>query len=54
MIKVQQSDGLGKLFKVTYGLQVKNRLTYEQACSEIGSRILHNLAYKGIVDNEGL
>lgn len=54
MIKVEQSDGLGKLFKVTYSQQVKNHLTYDQACSAIGACILHMLVCNGTVDNEGL
>lgn len=38
-------------FRVTYGLQVKSRLTYEQAAHELGECIFHALACEGKLDN---
>lgn len=54
MITVQQSEAKGKLFTVTYGLQVETDLTYIQACSEIGQCLLHYLCCEDIADNSGL
>lgn len=31
-------------FTVTYGLEVKERLSYSKACSALGSAIMHALA----------
>ena len=53
-ITVYQSAGKKKLFKIVYGLQVRDDLTYAQCCAELGSCILHNLCCEGIASNEGL
>lgn len=37
----------GKKFRVTYGAQVKENLTYAQAAKELGECILHALACEG-------
>lgn len=42
-----------KLFKLTYGLQVKNRLTYAEACKALGMAILHKACCEGMASNEG-
>lgn len=48
-IKLEQT---GKdSFTVTYGLQVKQRLTYGQAATELGACIMHALACDGKLDN---
>lgn len=52
-VKLEQSDARGKLFRVTYGLQVKQYLTYAQACEELGACLLHQLACDGLIDNDG-
>lgn len=38
-------------FRVTYGKEVKDRLTYAQACAALGQSQLHWLACEGHVDN---
>lgn len=53
LIQVDQSESGDRLFRVTYGLQVKTGLTYEQACREIGIAILHYQCCEGIASNEG-
>jgi hypothetical protein len=45
-------DQVGKdNFIVTYGLQVKDHLTYSQAAKELGCCIMHSLACEGELDN---
>ena len=51
-IKVEQSESTKGRFKVTYGLQVKNDLTYSEAAQELGFCIFHNLACESKLDNE--
>lgn len=53
MITVEQSAARGKHFRVTYGLQQHDGLTYTEACKEIGQCILHHLCCEGIASNEG-
>lgn len=48
-IKLEQT-GIDS-FTVTYGLQVKRKLTYGQAATELGSCIMHKLACDGLLDN---
>ena len=38
-------------FKVVYGSQSGNGLTYEKAASELGCAIMHALACEGKLDN---
>lgn len=38
-------------FTVVYGLQVRDGLTYDDACAELGMAIMHALACNGKVDN---
>lgn len=38
-------------FAVTYGLQVKARLTYAEAAKELGACIMHDCACDGLLDN---
>lgn len=52
-IKLEQSEGRGKLFRVTYGAQVHDGLTYLQAAKELGSCLMHCLACEDKLDNEG-
>jgi hypothetical protein len=42
-----------KLFRVTYGLQVGDDLTYSQACTNLGEALLHNAACEGRLENDG-
>lgn len=53
LVQVDQSESEEHLFRVTYGLQRKENLTYNQACLEIGVAILHKLCCDGIASNEG-
>jgi hypothetical protein len=38
-------------FCVTYGMQIRDNLTYEKACSELGAAFMHALACEGLLDN---
>lgn len=38
-------------FRVTYGKQVDDRLTYSGACSKLGQAIMHRLSCDELVDN---
>ncbi len=38
-------------FTVEYGKQIKQRLSYGNACTELGAAIMHALACDGKVDN---
>jgi hypothetical protein len=38
-------------FTVEYGKQIKKRLSYGDACSELGQAIMHALSCEGKVDN---
>jgi hypothetical protein len=50
-IKLDQRANL--LFRVTYGLQVTDNLTYSAACAALGQAILHHLCCEGLASNEG-
>lgn len=50
-IKLEQRTN--KLFRVTYGLQVDDDLTYSQACEKLGEAILHDAACEGRLENDG-
>lgn len=52
-IKLEQHEGKGKRFRVTYGLQVKDGLGYYEACTELGACIMHALACVSKLDNDG-
>lgn len=52
-ITLEQHGGKDKLFKVTYGLQVEDNLTYAEAGKSLGYAIMHALACDGKLDNEG-
>jgi hypothetical protein len=51
-IRLEQRGENG-LFRVTYGKQVQNNLTYDQAASDLGAAIMHNAALEGKLGNEG-
>ena len=38
-------------FRVTYGKEVKDRLTYSEACSALGQAQMHWLACEGKLNN---
>ena len=48
-VKLEQ-QGIDQ-FTVTYGLQVKRRLSYNDAATELGASIMHALACDGLLDN---
>lgn len=52
-LRLDQSEGKGKLFRVTYGKQVKDKLTYTEGAREFGLCLFHALACDGLLDNEG-
>jgi hypothetical protein len=52
MIEVHQR-GQNGLFRVVYGLQVKDHLTYAEACKEFGQCVFHLEACNGRLGNEG-
>lgn len=52
-IKLEQHEDTRKLFRVTYGKQVKDRLCYGDAATELGACIMHALACESRLDNEG-
>lgn len=45
-IKLEQY-GSKKLFRVTYGGDIRDKLTYEQAASDLGAAIMHRAACDG-------
>ena len=53
VIQLDQSEGPGERFRLTYGLRVKNNLTYADACHELGAAILHWQCCEGLASNEG-
>lgn len=53
LITLEQYQPRGKLFRCTYGLEVKDKLTYNEACKELGAAILHNACCEGKADNTG-
>ncbi len=52
LTKLEQHDR-SKLFRVTYGLEVYDDLTYSEACERLGEAILHALACNSKLDNSG-
>ena len=52
-IAMEQSEDRHALFRVTYGMQVKTKLTYLEAAAELGQCIMHSLACEGKLNNEG-
>lgn len=52
-ITMMQAESGKRLFTVVYGLQEKSKLTYSDACAELGACILHMLCCDGIASNEG-
>jgi hypothetical protein len=52
-IKLEQQTRGRKRFRVTYGLQVSDLLTYQQAATELGTCLLHAMALADLVDNSG-
>ena len=53
LIEVKQEQNKAALFTVTYGLQVKDGLTYARAAKELGECIFHHLACESELNNEG-
>lgn len=52
-LKIEQQTNRKALFRVTYGLQVNDELTYEEACNKVGEAILHALCCNGQATNDG-
>lgn len=53
-IKLEQSEDARGLFRVTYGAQVRDHLSYAEAAKELGLCIFHALACDGRLNNEGV
>jgi hypothetical protein len=51
-VKIEQRGENG-LFRITYGKQVKENLTYADACHEFGECVFHALACDGKIGNNG-
>ena len=56
-IALEQSTNPRKIaadesFRVTYGMQVKNELSYNEAASELGACIMHRAACEGLLNND--
>lgn len=49
-IKLEQR-GSKNSFRVTYGYQVDDWLTYEQAAAKLGQAIMHRAACDGMLDS---
>jgi len=52
-IKIEQSESGKRLFRVTYGKQVKIKLTYSEACKKTAESLFHALCCEGLASNEG-
>lgn len=52
-IKLEQHGGRKHLFRVTYGLQISDQLTYAAAAKELGACLLHAFCCEGLATNEG-
>lgn len=51
-IKLQQHATPPGSFRVVYGYQVDDRLTYADAAAKLGQAIMHAIACDGNLDNE--
>ncbi len=53
-IRLEQSEAKssGNLFRVTYGQEVTEQLSYDEAARELGLAIMHAAACEGKLDNE--
>lgn len=51
-IRLEQSEAKarGNLFRVTYGQQVRDSLSYREAAQELGGAIMHAAACEGLLD----
>ena len=50
-VQLKQYASNGR-FKVVYGLQESDKLTYSEACGQLGECLLHSLSCAGSIDNE--
>ena len=53
IIKIEQQENTRGLFRVSYGAQVRDNLTYIEAAKEYELCVLHALACEGKLDNDG-
>lgn len=53
-IKVEQREDKQKRFKVTYGKEVRDGLSYVDAAKAFGLCYFHALACEGTLNNEGV
>lgn len=52
-IKIEQHEDTRALFRVSYGSQVRDNLTYAEAAKEYGLCVFHALACDGELTNDG-
>jgi hypothetical protein len=52
-IKIEQHEDTRALFRVSYGAQVRDNLTYIEAAKEYGLCVFHALACEGKLTNDG-
>jgi hypothetical protein len=50
-VELAQHEDRQGLFRVTYGCQVTDNLTYEQASAEFGSCLLHAATCEGLAND---
>jgi hypothetical protein len=53
LIKLEQRTNKAALFRVTYGLEVRDELPYALACKKFGEAVFHALACDGVLNNDG-
>lgn len=52
-IKIEQHEDVRALFRVSYGQQTWDNLTYTDAAKEYGICVFHALACESLLNNEG-
>lgn len=53
-LKLEQHDDDHGLFRVSYGSEVIDNLTYVRAAMLLGSCLMHQLAREGLINNTGV
>lgn len=52
-LKIEQREDRRGRFRITYGAQVRDDLSYVEAAHEYGECLFHALACDGVLNNEG-
>jgi hypothetical protein len=53
LLMLEQHEDRKALFRVTYGAQVRDGLTYAKAAKEFGECMFHHFACESMLNNEG-